>query len=82
MTGVYSVTSAAERREKIQALVKVRGESLSRLESAPYLAKFLRTTNTSPTEYLSAVLEWAAQRPVVVVLSGEGGDVAKKVDDE
>lgn len=70
-TGVYTVTSAAERREKVKALIEVRGESLSRLESAPYLARFLRTTNTSATDYLSAVSDWGAERAVVVVLGGQ-----------
>jgi hypothetical protein len=66
-TGVYSVTSPAERREKVKALVDIRSESLARLSAAPHLAAILASTGTSPSEYMAAISAWAGERPVVVL---------------
>jgi hypothetical protein len=69
--GVYNVTPAAERREKVKAFVEVRDESVRRLEAAPHLATFLQDTGTTPDEYVQAVTRWAGDQPLVVVLASE-----------
>lgn len=70
-SGVYGVTTAAERQVKVKALTEIRSESLARLESGPHLAAFLAGTGTTPAEYLKAVSEWAGDMPVVAVLTND-----------
>lgn len=74
--GVYSVTPPAERREKVKALLEVRNESLARLESAHHVAEFLEESGTPATEYLQAASDWAGERPMVVVLTCESGQIS------
>lgn len=59
-SGVYLVTSAQDRSDKVKALAEIRSESTDRLASMPVLAKFLHDRDVSSLRYMQ-MLEVQAQ---------------------
>jgi hypothetical protein len=58
-SGVYLVTSAQGRSDKVKALAEIRSESTARLASMPVLAQFLHDHDVSSLQYMQMLEEQA-----------------------
>jgi hypothetical protein len=68
-SGVYLVTSAQDRSDKVKALAEIRSESTARLASMPVLAQFLHDRDVSSLQYMHMLEEQAQTGQSLVVIA-------------
>lgn len=68
-SGVYMVTSAQERSDKVKALAAIRSESTARLASMPALAQFLHDREVSVPHYMQLLDEQAKAGQSLIVVT-------------